>query len=205
MNAHIESGAGRLMTVVFFGIQGSGKGTQASLLDDFLVRNRDENVLHLEMGERLRGFAAGSGEANKRVSGIMSAGGLLPAFIPSHIMTSFFLTEFTGAEHLIFDGVARRTEQSMVLDDALSFYDRSDYDVITIDLPEDEAHKRMLLRHRSDDADAQIRERFEWYRNETIPALEELRKRGRRIHSVDGRPSIEEIHQSVLAVLGLAS
>lgn len=192
------------MTVVFFGIQGSGKGTQASLLEDFLVRNSDENVLRLEMGERLRGFAAGSGEANKRVSNIMSAGGLLPAFIPSHIMTSFFLSEFTGSEHVIFDGVARRIEQSAVLDDALSFYERADYHVVTLDLPEDEAHRRMALRHRDDDAEAQIRARFEWYKTETIPALEELRKRGRTIHTVDGRPSIEEIHQNVLAVLGLA-
>jgi len=203
MTQPLDEKLARPMTVVFFGIQGAGKGTQASLLEDFLVRNSDDNVLRLEMGERLRGFAAGSSEANKRVNATMSAGGLLPAFIPSHMMTSFFLTEFTGGEHLIFDGVARRVEQSMVLDDALAFYDRSDYQVVTLELSEEEANRRMRLRHRDDDASAQIAKRFEWYRSETIPALEELRNRGRTIHTVDGHPSIEEIHKSVLAVLGL--
>lgn len=193
----------RPMTVVFFGIQGSGKGTQASLLEDFLVRNSDENVLRLEMGERLRGFASGSGEANKRVNAVMSAGKLLPAFIPSHMITTFFLNEFTGAEHLIFDGVARRKEQSIVLDDALVFYDRADYQVVSLDLSEEEARARMALRHRSDDAERQIQQRFEWYYKETVPALEELKRRGRAVHHVDGSPPIEEIHKNVLVVLGL--
>lgn len=193
------------MTVVFFGIQGSGKGTQASLLEDFLVRNSDENVLRLEMGERLRGFAAGSGESNKRVNAVVSAGKLLPAFIPSHVITTFFLNEFTGTEHLIFDGVARRVEQSTVLDDALVFYDRADYQVISLDLTEEEARTRMALRHRNDDAERQIQQRFEWYYKETVPALEELKRRGRTVHHVDGLPSIEEIHKSVLTVLGLAA
>ncbi len=195
----------RPITVVFFGIQGSGKGAQAAALDDFLVRNSDENVLKLEMGDRLRGFAAGTGEANKRVGNIINSGALLPAFIPSHIITSFFLGEFTGREHLIFDGVARRIEQSMVLDDALAFYDRLDYHIIMLDITEDEARKRMALRHRNDDAEKQIQKRFEWYKSETLPALEELRRRGRTIHVVDGNPSIAEIHKNILAVLGLSS
>ena len=205
MTQPLDEKLARPMTVVFFGIQGSGKGTQASLLEDFLVRNSDDNVLRLEMGDRLRCFASGSGEANKRVGAIMKGGGLLPAFIPSHMMTSFFLTEFTGTEHLIFDGVARRIEQSMVLDDALTFYGRSDYHVITLELSEEEANRRMQLRHRSDDAETQIRKRFEWYKSETIPALEELKRRGRTVHAVDGHPSIEEIHKNVLAVLGLSA
>lgn len=205
MTAHLDEKLGRPLTVVLFGIQGSGKGTQAALLEDFLVRNSDEQVLRLEMGERLRGFASGSGEPNKRVDAVMKAGKLLPAFIPSHLMTTFFLTEFTGSEHLIFDGVARRIEQSAVLDDALVFYDRADYHVISFDLSEEEARKRMALRHRNDDAAEQIKKRFEWYYSETVPALEELARRGRSVHHINGHPSIEEIHKNVLAALGLAA
>jgi adenylate kinase len=205
MKAEFSGRVEQPMTVVFFGPSGSGKGTQAALLEEFLARHSDNGVLRLEMGERLRECASGSDEASKRVNKIMSEGGLLPSFIPSHIMTTFFLKEFTGEEHLIFDGVARRIEQAKILDDALSFYDRSDYHIISLELSEREAHTRMQERHRDDDAEAQIRHRFEWYKAEVLPALEELKKRNRTMHTIDGQPSVEEIHKNILTVLGLTS
>ena len=155
------------------------------------------------MGERLRGFAAGNSDASRRVKGVMESGKLLPAFVPSHMMTTFFLGEFTGFEHLIFDGVARRIEQSSVLDDALVFYDRTDYQVISLELSFNDAHERLRLRGRSDEADeVKIKSRFAWYESEVLPALHELEKRGRKVHRIDARPAIEVIHKNVLTALG---
>ncbi len=190
------------ITVVFFGPQGAGKGTQAKLLEGLLERDSDTPVLGLEMGERLRGFAAGSGDASKRVGEVINAGGLLPAFIPSHIITTFFLQEFTNREHLIIDGVARRVEQSIVLDDALQFFGRVPYHVVVLQLPREEAVRRLHGRGRSDDSDDQkIQRRLDWYETETLPAIKLLEERGRTMHYIDARPPIEEIHAQIRTVL----
>jgi adenylate kinase len=192
------------LTAVFFGPSGAGKGTQASLLADFLERNSDLGVLRFETGERLRGFGAGSGEAGRRVSKMINEGRLAPEFLPSHLITTFLLQEFTGTEHLIIDGM-RRINQVMVLDEALAFYERTDYVAIVLDLPAEEAVGRLHIRGRSDDmSDEKIRRRLAWYTEETLPAIEAMRERGRRIIHVDGRQSIEAIHQEILRDLGLA-
>lgn len=193
------------LTVVFFGIQGSGKGTQASMLAAHLERNSDVGVLSIEMGERLRGFASGSGFASKRVGEYLEEGKLLPAFVPDYILATFLLKEFSGTEHLIFDGVGRKVLQTIIMDEALAFLGRPNYQVIVLDLPKEDAIQRLLLRERSDDStDEQIQARLKGYELETIPAIQELSNRGREIHHVDARPNPEEIHQSVLRTLGLS-
>ncbi len=194
----------RPLTVVFFGIQGSGKGTQSRLLQGYLERNADVPNLYLEMGERLRGFATGAGFASKKVGETLNTGSLLPAFIPSHIITSFFLQEFTGREHVIVDGVARRIEQAVVLDEALAFFGREDYQTIVLDLPRDVAVERMKGRGRNDDDDHKIERRLAWYESETLPAIQEIERRGRVVHHISGRPSVEEVHQEILKALSLA-
>lgn len=194
----------RARTVQFFGISGAGKGTQASLLKDFFVRESDLEVLHMEMGERLRGLAAAGGPAAERITDIQRSGRLVPEFIPSHVLTTFFFNEFTGGEHLVFEGM-RRLRQADVLDEALAFYDRADYDVIVIELSREAAYERLKLRGRADEAkESAIQARFDWYEKETIPAIEMLEKRGRAIHRIDGSPSIEEIHRTILNVLHLS-
>lgn len=194
----------RARTVQFFGISGAGKGTQAALLKDVLTRDSDLDVLHLEMGERLRGVAAGGGPTAQRITELQKAGRLVPEFIPSHVVTTFFFNEFTGTEHLIFEGM-RRLQQVNVLDEALSFYDRADYDVVVIELSREDAHERLKMRGRADEAkEAAILSRFEWYERETLPAIAELEKRGRKVHRIDGRPSIEEIHHAILKALNVS-
>lgn len=191
------------ITAVFFGVSGAGKGTQVGLLKGVLERNSDLGVLSVEMGERLRGFAAAGGNAGKRVGEIINAGALVPEFLPSHIITSFLINEFHGTEHLLFDGM-RRVEQVRVLDESLIFFGREDYHVVVLDLPEEEALRRMLERGRNDDSEEKARRRMEWYAKETAPAIQELEKRGRTIHRIDACPSIEDIHKQILSVFKLA-
>lgn len=194
----------RPMTVVFFGVQGSGKGTQAGLLADYIERNSDLGILRIEMGERLRGFAAGNTHASKRVQETLQAGNLLPGFIPDYLLAGFFLQEFSGTEHMILDGVARKPGQAIVMDEALDFFGRGNYHAIVLELSRDEAIERLRLRGRGDDkTDEQIAARIDAFEKDTIPSIKEIEKRERTVHYVDGRPSIEEIHHAILKSLGL--
>lgn len=191
-------------TVQFFGISGAGKGTQASLLKDYFVRESDIDVLHMEMGERLRGLASSGSAAARRIAEIQKSGKLVPEFIPSHVLTTFFFNEFSGTEHLVLEGM-RRLQQVEVLDEALLFYDRADYAVVVIEISREEAYNRLKLRGRADEAkEAAIQARFDWYERETKPAIQALQERGRRVHHIDGTASIEEIHRAILQELQLS-
>lgn len=193
------------ITVVFFGVQGSGKGTQAGLLADYVERNSDTGILRIEMGERLRGFAAGTTHASKRVHDTLENGKLLPGFIPDYVLSGFFLQEFSGTEHMILDGVARKATQAIMMDEALEFFGRGDYQAVVLDLPRVDAIERLRLRGRSDDkTEEQIGARIDAFERDTLPAIAEIERRGRVIHHVDGRPGIAEIHQAVLTALRIA-
>lgn len=192
-----------LRTIVFFGVSGSGKGTQSELLVKHLKEKTGRDVLVLETGRLLREFAAGEGYTQTLVKDAVDAGKLLPSFMPVYVNSKALVEQFTGEEHLIFDGVTRRETQVMMLDSMLRFYQRIPYDVIALELSEQSAMGRLQLRARSDDDVEKIRRRFMWYEKEVKPLIEKFKSFDGVVHTVDGEPDIETIHKNVLAVLGL--
>src|SRR5258708_5333408 len=82
------------LTIAFFGISGSGKGTQASLLIDFLKeRDPKKQVARAEMGNFLRGFAKEEGYLSNKVNDILLSGGLVPSFLAIYMLTDYFNKE----------------------------------------------------------------------------------------------------------------
>ena len=69
---------------IFFGISGSGKGTQAKLLIDYLKKmDPAHETMYIETGARIREFIAdNAGYTRDVVKEIIDRGGLLPEFIP---------------------------------------------------------------------------------------------------------------------------
>lgn len=196
------------VTVIFSGPQGSGKGTQVSLLKEFLARG-GMPILHVEMGGLLRSIVRTGSYAGKHIANIIDAGNILPSFIPVSIFTRELFDKFTGKEHLIFDGVARRVEQSQMLNDELGFFGRTPYDVVLLEISKEESLKRLKERAsiegRIDDLDEErVLRRLGWYEEHVVPALQEFEKLGQRVHYVDGLGTVEEVHKRVLAALGLA-
>ncbi|HCM43351.1 TPA: hypothetical protein DIS55_00120 [Candidatus Kaiserbacteria bacterium] len=193
------------ITVVFFGISGSGKGTQADMLERFLgKRDPSRSVTRAEMGSLAREFMKTDTSLAKRTTDIVSSGGLLPSFIPVYLLTDVINRSFTGSEHLILDGTCRRLDQSRAADDIARFYGRSSLHALMITLSKDAARTRLIGRGRHDDATEEALERrFAWFEKDVIPSFETLKECGWTGHEIDGEPDVDTVHQSILASLDI--
>jgi adenylate kinase len=130
---------------------------------------------------------------------VINGGGLLPEFLPIWMWTSYLSETYTGNEHFIFDGVARKKLEAGVLDGALQFYNRGICDVISLTLSTEEATKRLLARGRKDDSEEEIRRRLAWYETNVQPTMEFFKNNPLyRFHDINGERSVEEIHRDIL-------
>lgn len=195
----------RPITVAFFGISGSGKGTQCILLEDYLKKNDPSTgVVRPEMGDLLRDFMKSGTSLAERTGRIVNAGGLVPSFIPIYMLTGILNKTFDGTQHLILDGTSRRIDQSRALDDMMRLWERTELQAIVLTLSKPSAKKRLIARGRADDAtDEALNSRFVWYEDHVMPSIEELRRLGWAVHEIDGEAGIDVIHEEIKAALGI--
>src|SRR5690349_2961930 len=107
--------------VVFFGISGAGKGTQADLLVRHLARlDPARRVLRADTLRRAR--AAPSDELARRTRAIMTAGQLVPNFVATGVLAEYVSGHFSREAHFVFDGVARYDLQARMFDELLVFF-----------------------------------------------------------------------------------
>jgi adenylate kinase len=194
----------RPFTLLFVGMQGSGKGTQADLLKKHLQENDSREVIFLSSGDLLRKYCE---EHNsyfaKHTKKIMAAGGLLPTFVANYILNYYLTKLLTKDAHVLLDGVARTIMQAEILDETLEYYEREDFKVILLDISLDEARKRAEARGRSDDSKEALDARFKWFHDQVLPALALLGEKGHPIVRIDGTGAPEEVHKLVLKELGI--
>lgn len=197
-------------TIIFFGRSGSGKGTQAHLLEDYIKKNDPENrdVLYIETGKRFREFIKEktSNYTAKMTSDIMNAGGLMPEFMPIWIWTSYLVENYTGEEHMILDGLSRRADEAPILDSALRFYRREQPQVIFLSSSREWSKDRLLGRARRDDTEDDIQRRLDWFEENTMPALNYFKGHvGYEFIEIEGEQSIEKVHADILSKIFGAS
>jgi adenylate kinase family enzyme len=194
------------ITVVFFGISGSGKGTQAELLETYLKENDTaRGVVRPEMGNLLRAFMQSGTSLAQKTGEIVSSGGLVPSFMPIYLLTGMLNESFDGSQHVILDGTCRRPDQSRAADDMMRLWGRTNLHVLSLELTPASAKARLVARGRADDAkDEAIASRFAWYEEHVVPAMKTLEECGWAIHHVDGEPDVETIHKNILSTLKLA-
>lgn len=192
---------------IFFGISGSGKGTQAELLINHL-REKDPSreVVYVETGGRLRNFVANnSGYTRDKVNEILENGLLLPEFIPVWLWTDLMAKSLTGKEYVVLDGVARRFHEAPVLEGALNFYGYDKPNVLLINVSKKWAKERLKARGRSDDDDAEIERRFSWFDENTKPAIDYFKNsKNANFLEISGEQTIKEVHAEVLRKTGLS-
>ncbi|HEY4522562.1 MAG TPA: nucleoside monophosphate kinase [Candidatus Paceibacterota bacterium] len=193
------------LSVAFFGISGSGKGTQCDLLEGYLKESGAHGIIRPEMGNLLRAFMQSGTAFATKTGEIVSAGGLVPSFMPIFLLTKMLNESFDGTQHVILDGTCRRPDQSRAANDMMRMFGRTKLDAVVLKLTPESAKARLVARGRFDDAtDEAITSRFAWYEEQVVPSIKELEKLGWTIHEVDGEPDVETVHKNILSVLGLS-
>lgn len=193
------------LCVAFFGISGSGKGTQAEFLEKYLQDTDSScHVIRPEMGSLLRAFMKSGTSLAQKTGELMAAGNLVPSFIPVYLLTGDLNTTFDGTQHVILDGTCRRPDQSRAADDMMRLWGMTQLHAIVLNLSKDSAKERLVARGRYDDAkDDAIENRFAWYQEHVVPSIEELRSLGWTIHDIDGGPDMDTVHKNIISALGL--
>ncbi len=183
------------MDLVFFGIQGSGKGTQAKKL----VAEFGYDIF--EAGGELRKIAASGSELGKTVSGFIDHGHLVP-----HAIIMQVVKEATAARpkqtKILFDGIPRDENQMRDFDAIMGEAGR-DFMCIHFLLSEDEAKRRILGRAkaegRADDADdAIIERRMNTFLEKTMPVIRKYQAEG-KIVEIDASGGVDSIYEALKA------
>ncbi len=191
-------------TIIFFGSSGAGKGTQARLLIDLLKKNDPERkTLYVETGQRFRDFTTEASFTAVKTREVIEGGGLLPEFLTIWIWSEYFVRHVSGDEHMILDGLSRRSHEAPILNSAMKFYGRIKPFVILIDVSRDWAKERLLARARGDDIGSQVEKRLDWFEENVRPAMEYFKNDPwYNFVSINGEQTIEKVNQDIVEKLG---
>jgi adenylate kinase len=188
-------------TIVFIGRSGSGKGTQITLLKDYLKQQSpDVDILHYESGAHFRSFIKRQGYTSELMREVIARGDLAPDFITEWLLVDEFVKYLTDSKTLIIDGFPRTISQALTLHSAMKFYKRGMVKVIHLKVSADAVKERLLSRGRSDDSELEVIERrIAWYNKNTVPVLEYLSRQDQyQIIEIDGDRPVEEIHHDII-------
>lgn len=195
----------KTQTFIFFGIVGSGKGTQVELLQKYLKdKNISEDILFISPGNEYRKIVGNGSYTSEMVKFNLEKGFLQPDFLTVGLLTGILISNIKNNTTVIADGFPRTVVQSEDFEDMMKFYKRDDIKIIYLELNKEEAVRRMKLRGRSDDTDEGIANRFDEYVNNVIPSMNYFKdKTGYTVYTINGEQSIEDVHKDVINSLGI--
>ena len=178
--------------LVLLGRQGSGKGTQASMLAEHFAIN------HLSTGKIFRDSADAGVSAGLEAKAFMDRGELVDDAIVIAVVEERFANPHEIERGFVLDGFPRTAHQATELERIL---EHAPIDlVIDLDVPEEKAVKRLLARGRDDDTEEAIRRRLELYEQETAPLIDFYRARG-VLASADGVGDPDDIQKQLIELV----
>lgn len=212
------------MRIALLGAPGSGKGTQAKLLE------ADRNVPQISSGDMLRAAVAAGTRFGEQAKEIIDAGQLVSDDIMLGIISER-LGEPDAADGFILDGFPRTEKQALDLEDLLDQLGKPLDAAVLMDVDFDILLKRLTGRRtcsltgkllniffssqeeldacidaggkliqRDDDNEETIKNRLEVYHQRTEPLIEYYRSRS-KLKTVDADGSIDDVYERLLDVL----
>ena len=176
------------LRLVILGRQGSGKGTQcARLMESF-------GPVHVSTGDMLRAAVATGTEFGRQAGAIMDAGELVPDEVMNGIVAERLSADDVVERGVLLDGYPRTPAQAEALQEALESAGTHLDLALNLEVPIEEATRRMLNRARADDTEEAILRRLALYETETAPLVAWFEKRSLLI-TVDGLGSEDEVFQ----------
>jgi len=170
------------MKIIFLGVQGSGKSTQAKLAAEKL------DLPYIEMGQLFRDKKNDNDEDAEKIRETVDKGNLVPDELATRTLKQR-LASHDCINGYVLDGYPRNDAQFAALDKDI---DR----VFNIKISDEEAIKRLLLRGRHDDTKESLQKRMEWHHGQTEPLIARFREMG-ILEDVEGERTIEEITQDI--------
>lgn len=211
--------------IVLFGAQGSGKGTQARLIQE------EKEIPQIATGDLFRYNLRNNTELGQLAKTYISKGDLVPDTV-TNAMVRDRLSQNDAQVGAIFDGYPRNIAQAQALEEMLAEKAARVTQAVFIDVPEPELMQRLtgrrickncqesyhivfnpptrdgvcdkcegVLYQRDDDKDeAAVARRLQVYFEETAPVVEWYRGRG-LLAEVDGTGSIWSVNQAIMMQL----
>lgn len=177
------------MLIVFIGPPGAGKGTQALRLVDYL------RIPHLSTGDMLRQARKDESELGRQAASFMDAGRLVPDHLVIR-MVAKRLDNDDCAHGCLLDGFPRTLEQAQRLDDYLREHGIHIDAVLELRVEDEELIRRLVGRHRADDALDIVRQRLEVYSAQTRPLLNYYDLQG-LLDTVGGQGAPDEVFERI--------
>lgn len=178
---------------LLLGAPGCGKGTQAERLESVL------EVPAISTGDLLRQAVSDGTPLGRQVAETVASGRLVSDDLMAE-MVQCRMRDADARRGFVLDGYPRTIAQASTLDRLLDEGGMGLDAVFFLDVPEEVLVRRALARRRADDQEPVIRRRLALYQEKTAPLVEHYERRG-LLHRIDGDRAVDEVTQSVLAVL----
>jgi len=216
------------VAIIILGPAGSGKGTQAKLLQ------KKFDLEYIGSGRMIRQRQKAKDFTGRKLLEVSwRKGELVPTFLISKLWADRFeklkqKLEFKG---FVLDGSPRKLIEAELVDEALNWYEwQKNVKIILISISQKESFNRLTKRRqckkcgrlipwlgefkklkkcdkcggelviRVDDRLESIKKRLEEFKNKTIPVINYYKKQGRLI-KINGEQSIEKVFEDILKTL----
>jgi adenylate kinase len=181
------------MRLVFIGPPGSGKGTQARLLNERL------GLVPIGTGDILREAVRSGGPLGLKVKPILQSGQLVPDELVNELVEELFQRE-TRPTRFVMDGYPRTLAQADAFDAILKKSGLDLKRVLKFTLPDEEVVRRLdgrrVTQGRLDDTAATVLKRLAIYNDGVKDLVEHYRRQG-LLKLIDATGDVETVYQTI--------